>query len=69
MDHADLADKLIEARLEDAFRKAKRAPRRGTTHCIDCGVELPEVRQQYELCIECARDHERLEQLIPRLRQ
>jgi hypothetical protein len=69
MDHADLADQLIEARLEEALEKARRERRKGTTHCIDCGVQLPEVRQQYALCIECARDHERLEQLIPRLRQ
>lgn len=68
MDSADMADDFIRAHLEEALEKARRNRRKGATHCIDCGVELPKVRMQYELCVECATDRENLERLIPRLR-
>ena len=69
MDSADLADGCIRAHLEEALEKARQRVRRGATHCIDCGVSLPEIRQQYALCVECATDRENLERLIPRLRE
>lgn len=64
MDDADRAQIEIERELAASLERARRAVRARPDRCIDCGEELPEHRREWELCVPCAEDRERLDRLV-----
>jgi hypothetical protein len=64
MDAADRAQIEIERELAASLERARRTRRARSDRCIDCGDELPEHRREWELCVPCAEDRERLERLV-----
>jgi len=67
MDDADRASIEIEREITHALERARRALRARSVRCIDCGDELPAHRQEWELCIPCAEDRERLDRIVLRV--
>ena len=74
MDNADKATEYIE-RLEadrEAHRLAQRAAQSGpgSTHCEECGEEIPQARRQAQpsatMCIGCQSAAERREYMTAR---
>ena len=67
MDDADIAQDLIERRLEAEERRARIAARPefdmnfDGVHCVECGADMPEVRLKLGKCrcIECQKDFEK----------
>ena len=61
MDDIDKAQQHIERELEDAIRAARGvmpADTRSAECCIECGCEIPSMRQQaipgVQTCVDCA---------------
>ena len=75
MDEADRAqldiDREQERLLAAALIRASRVHDDPITHCIDCGDQIPEVRQKHglELCVDCAEQRERLDRIVARIAQ
>lgn len=63
MDDADKAGIEIEREQERLLEAARRKTRARSDRCIDCGDALPPCRQEWELCIPCAEDRERLKRI------
>ena len=63
MDDIDRANDLAQAHLDAAIAAARGVPSEGkqpVTHCIDCGVGLPELRIAFgaQRCVECQTEAE-----------
>jgi len=67
VDEADRAQIEIEREIANALNRARKVIRTRSDRCIDCGDELPEHRQEWELCVPCAEDRERLERQVARI--
>lgn len=67
VDECDRAQIEIERQLAQALERARRTIRARSDRCIDCGDELPTHRQEWELCVPCAEDRERLDRVAARV--
>jgi RNA polymerase-binding transcription factor DksA len=63
VDDADRASIEIEREIANALNRARKRIRARSDRCIDCGDELPAHRREWELCVPCAEDRERLERI------
>jgi len=68
-DEIDIAERLRENELQLALAKHQKNAgmrKRGSEFCEDCGDQMLEARKMsgYSLCIECAKDRERMESLF-----
>lgn len=68
VDEIDIAERLRENQLQLALAKHQKniAQNKGSEFCEECGVKMLKERQKagYSLCIECAKDRERMESLF-----
>jgi phage/conjugal plasmid C-4 type zinc finger TraR family protein len=67
VDELDKVQAAVEATLENDLRRehsrlAAEARMKGTTHCCDCGCEIPEARRiavpSACFCVECQEERE-----------
>ncbi len=62
-DDADIAYDFINRELADALNRRQRAAElaQGTKICVECGDDMPEVRQKLglKLCKPCAEEAEK----------
>lgn len=62
-DVADIAEELIEIRLQESLSKIQR-PRNSVSSefCFECGADIPEARRAalpgVQLCMACQQIHE-----------
>ena len=68
-DDIDVANDLIAIQLKrtlDAMRKDASSETAGTKTCLECGDDMPAVRQSlgFKLCVSCAEEAERRKSLF-----
>jgi RNA polymerase-binding transcription factor DksA len=68
-DEIDVAERLRENELQLALAKHQQNTamnRKGALFCEECQERMPETRKNagYRLCIECAKDKERMDALF-----
>lgn len=61
-DIVDIAQDVIDARIEQSIKSRNRLPKESLPHCIECGIEIPMARRiaaNAIRCIDCEQDKER----------